>query len=73
MCRQSCNICVDHLLFTIDHHHQQPQGHMVEIPPGHVWLEGDNALNSTDSRYYGPVPSSLVKGRVILRVSHGIV
>jgi len=43
-------------------------GHVIEIPPGHIWLEGDNALNSTDSRYYGPVPSSLIKGRVVFRI-----
>jgi signal peptidase I len=39
----------------------------VVVPPGHVWLEGDNAVNSTDSRYYGPVPAALVKGRVVVR------
>jgi signal peptidase I len=40
----------------------------VVIPEGHVWLEGDNPLNSTDSRYYGPIPSSMVQGRVFLKV-----
>jgi len=38
------------------------------VPEGHVWLLGDNADNSTDSRYYGPVPAALIKGRVFLRV-----
>lgn len=38
------------------------------VPPGHVWLEGDNASNSTDSRYYGPVPLAMVRGRVFLKV-----
>jgi signal peptidase I len=37
------------------------------VPQGYIWLEGDNSLNSTDSRYYGPVPSALVKGRVVVR------
>lgn len=41
----------------------------VTIPKGHVWLAGDNASNSTDSRDYGPVPLGLVKGRVLARVS----
>lgn len=36
------------------------------VPQGYIWLEGDNSLNSTDSRYYGPVPSALVKGRVVV-------
>ena len=40
----------------------------VTIPPGHVWLEGDNAQDSTDSRMYGPVPTALVRGRVVARV-----
>ena len=34
------------------------------IPPGHVWLAGDNSQNSTDSRTYGPVPIGLIKGKV---------
>ncbi|XP_059481993.1 mitochondrial inner membrane protease subunit 1 isoform X2 [Neocloeon triangulifer] len=38
------------------------------IPPGHVWLEGDNRGNSTDSRSYGPVPAGLIRSRAILRV-----
>lgn len=34
----------------------------------HVWLEGDNAQMSTDSRHYGYVPRVLVRSRVCLRV-----
>jgi inner membrane protease subunit 1 len=39
----------------------------VEVPPGHVWLQGDNKDNSTDSRDYGPVPYGLVTGKVFYR------
>ncbi|XP_061670290.1 mitochondrial inner membrane protease subunit 1 isoform X10 [Syngnathoides biaculeatus] len=38
------------------------------VPKGHVWLEGDNLGNSTDSRSYGPVPYALIRGRVCLKL-----
>ncbi|KAL7535983.1 hypothetical protein ACHAXR_006847 [Thalassiosira sp. AJA248-18] len=38
------------------------------VPPGHVWIEGDNTLNSLDSRSYGTVPASLVIGKVVCRL-----
>ncbi|KAJ6665116.1 hypothetical protein lerEdw1_005347 [Lerista edwardsae] len=38
------------------------------VPKGHVWLEGDNLRNSTDSRCYGPVPYGLIKGRICFKV-----
>ncbi|XP_059211986.1 mitochondrial inner membrane protease subunit 1 [Centropristis striata] len=38
------------------------------VPKGHVWLEGDNLRNSTDSRNYGPVPYALIRGRVCLKL-----
>ncbi|CAM1304558.1 IMMP1L (predicted) [Pycnogonum litorale] len=38
------------------------------VPRGHVWLEGDNASNSTDSRDYGAVPQALICGRVMCKL-----
>lgn len=38
------------------------------IPQGHVWLEGDNKKNSTDSRDYGPVPIGLIRSRAVGRI-----
>ncbi|XP_041645182.1 mitochondrial inner membrane protease subunit 1 isoform X2 [Cheilinus undulatus] len=38
------------------------------VPKGHVWLEGDNLRNSTDSRSYGPIPYALIRGRVCLKL-----
>lgn len=35
------------------------------VPAGHVWVQGDNAQGSRDSRDYGPVPISLIRGRFI--------
>lgn len=40
----------------------------AQVPPGHVWLTGDNLILSRDSREYGPVPLALVKGRVVAQV-----
>lgn len=40
----------------------------VVIPKGHVWLQGDNPSNSTDSRHYGPVPYALLQGKVFVRI-----
>lgn len=40
----------------------------ITVPKGHVWLEGDNASASHDSRSYGPVPLGLVQGAVLCKV-----
>lgn len=34
------------------------------IPPGHVWVEGDNVGESVDSNTYGPVAIGLIQARV---------
>jgi nickel-type superoxide dismutase maturation protease len=35
---------------------------------GQVWVEGDNAFGSTDSRTMGALPPDSVRGRVLLRL-----
>lgn len=41
----------------------------VRVPPGHVWVEGDNWRESTDSNYYGPVAAGLILGRAWFMIS----
>lgn len=53
-------------------HYPKPQSKLdnfIQVPIGHVYLEGDNPYNSTDSRTYGPVPVGLIKGKVICKLS----
>ncbi len=38
------------------------------VPPGDVWVMGDNRGDSLDSRSYGPVPESSIVGRAIWKV-----
>lgn len=40
----------------------------LQVPTGHVWLQGDNLIMSRDSREYGPVPLALVRGRVVCQI-----
>lgn len=34
-----------------------------KVPPGHLWMMGDNRDASYDSRYWGPVDMKLVRGK----------
>jgi signal peptidase I len=43
----------------------------VEIAEGHYFVMGDNRDNSSDSRYWGTVESSLIEGKLYLRYISG--
>ena len=34
------------------------QRQVWRVPDGHVWIEGDNSVDSVDSREYGAVPAA---------------
>jgi mitochondrial inner membrane protease subunit 1 len=40
----------------------------IVIKRGSAWVEGDNRINSTDSRNYGQIPVGLIKSKVVARV-----
>jgi len=40
----------------------------VIVPKGHIWIVGDNASWSRDSRDYGPVSMALIRGRIAARI-----
>ena len=37
----------------------------LKVPAGHLILLGDNSINSTDSRTYGPISMNLFFGKAI--------
>jgi signal peptidase I len=43
------------------------EGRPVTVPPDHVFVVGDNTQKSFDSRFYGPIPLSDIKGRAYKR------
>jgi hypothetical protein len=38
----------------------------ITVPEEHVYVLGDSAANSYDSRHFGPVPLDTVRGRVVI-------
>jgi signal peptidase I len=45
-----------------------PPIHRFTLPKDDYYVLGDNRTNSDDSRYFGPIPRSLIVGRVVMRI-----
>lgn len=45
-----------------------PKFSKLTVPPGHLYVFGDNRGNSTDSRIIGPIKEEWILGRVALRL-----
>ncbi|PCH33811.1 signal peptidase I protein [Wolfiporia cocos MD-104 SS10] len=45
-----------------------PSTEHVLVPRNHIWVSGDNAAFSRDSRMYGPVSMALIRGRLVAKI-----
>lgn len=58
-------LAIDGVVHIEPHAHRRTGDGACTVPPGHVYLLGDNRAGSTDSRTYGPVPLDLVEAVVV--------
>lgn len=68
ICKRVLGLEGDVVYPSIECNSDTPDSRGIRVPKGHVWLQGDNSLNSTDSRHYGPVPYATLQGRVVTKV-----
>jgi inner membrane protease subunit 1 len=69
VCKRVVGLPGDEVILTTNRRGiQSNKQQLLVVPDGHLWLEGDNPANSSDSRDYGAVPAALVVGRVLARI-----
>lgn len=57
------------LPYNKDHHIPYTTGDLdLTVPANDVFVSGDNRPNSCDSRAFGPIPASSIKGKLIIRL-----
>jgi len=59
------HVTVDGVVIRAGGEGNGPRGRTVDVPPGHVYVLSDNMKRMPDSRYFGPVPESSVRQRVV--------
>lgn len=55
-----------HSVFLHESYRDRDNLEPVVVPEGHYYFMGDNRDNSNDSRFWGSVPASYIKGRAFL-------
>ncbi|KAK6588282.1 hypothetical protein RS030_6765 [Cryptosporidium xiaoi] len=54
--------------FTLDEICNYSGCYNVVIPKDYYWIQGDNIVNSRDSRHYGPIHESMIIGKVLYKM-----
>lgn len=52
-------------LTDLDEENSSHFNDFIKVPPGHVWVTGDNLSQSLDSRTYNSLPMGLIKGKIV--------